>query len=50
MAIALPWYIYVIVESRGDFFWHFIIYHNVERALGTSEGLKPGRSGSTFPG
>lgn len=40
--VCLPWYLFAIWETRGGFFWEFVVYHNVERALGSSEGLKSG--------
>lgn len=42
LAIAGPWFAYAIWHSKGDFFWDFFVYHNLERALGTSEELKAG--------
>lgn len=42
VAIAGPWFVYAIIQSHGEFFWDFFVYHNLERALGTSAELKPG--------
>lgn len=40
--LTAPWYLYAIHATDGEYFWEFLVRHNVERALGTDEGLKPG--------
>ena len=42
LAITLPWFIYASIATDGEFFWSFFIYHNIERAVGSSEALKSG--------
>jgi 4-amino-4-deoxy-L-arabinose transferase-like glycosyltransferase len=42
VAITVPWYAWMAFETRGRFLTEFLLYHNVERALGSSEGLKAG--------
>ncbi|MBY0585636.1 glycosyltransferase family 39 protein [bacterium] len=42
LAIASPWFIYITWLTGGEFFWSFFVYHNVERAVGSSEALKSG--------
>lgn len=42
LALTVPWYVQVIVQTNGDYFWEFFVRHNVDRALGTDEGLKAG--------
>ncbi|MFO0944880.1 MAG: glycosyltransferase family 39 protein [Planctomycetota bacterium] len=49
VAIAGPWFVYAIVQSHGEYFWDFFVYHNLERALGTTEELKPGPVWFYFP-
>lgn len=41
-AIAAPWFIYANMQSDGAYFWRFFVYHNLDRAFGTSEALKSG--------
>jgi 4-amino-4-deoxy-L-arabinose transferase-like glycosyltransferase len=41
-AISLPWFVYAIWISRGQFFWEFFLHHNLERALGSAESLEAG--------
>lgn len=40
--LVAPWYGYAIWATEGRFFWEFVVYHNVERALGTTDTLKSG--------
>lgn len=40
--IAGPWFAYAAWTTGGEFFWDFFVYHNLERALGTSSELKSG--------
>lgn len=40
--VAAPWYVYAIYTTGGEYFWEFLVYHNLDRALGTNEALKPG--------
>lgn len=42
LAITLPWFVYASIATNGEFFWSFFIYHNIERAVGSSEALKSG--------
>jgi 4-amino-4-deoxy-L-arabinose transferase-like glycosyltransferase len=42
LLLAGPWFIYISWYTSGEFFWSFFVYHNVERAVGTSEALKSG--------
>jgi 4-amino-4-deoxy-L-arabinose transferase-like glycosyltransferase len=42
IALSAPWFIAASIATNGEFFWSFFVYHNVERALGTSEALKAG--------
>jgi 4-amino-4-deoxy-L-arabinose transferase-like glycosyltransferase len=41
-AIAAPWFVLASIATKGEFFWSFFVYHNIERAAGTSEALKAG--------
>lgn len=41
-AIASPWFLLASLQSGGSFFWQFFVYHNLDRALGTSDALKSG--------
>lgn len=41
-ALAAPWFVAATIATRGEFFTSFFLYHNVERALGTTEALKAG--------
>jgi 4-amino-4-deoxy-L-arabinose transferase-like glycosyltransferase len=40
LALALPWYVWANVHTRGEFFRVFFWYHNVERAFGGSGVLR----------
>lgn len=42
VALVSPWFVYAIHVSGGEYYWEFLIHHNLERALGTDEGLKAG--------
>lgn len=42
VALSAPWFIAASIATGGEFFWSFFVYHNLERALGTSEALKAG--------
>lgn len=37
-AVAGPWYLYVILETKGDFFFDFIIGHNVNQFMNPIQG------------
>lgn len=37
-AVAGPWYIYVILKTKGDFFFDFIIGHNVHQFMNPIQG------------
>lgn len=37
-AVAGPWYIYVIFKTKGDFFFDFIIGHNVQQFMNPIQG------------
>ena len=42
LAVAGPWFAYASWKTDGLFFTEFFIYHNLDRALGTEDALKPG--------
>ncbi|MCS6852256.1 MAG: glycosyltransferase family 39 protein [Gemmataceae bacterium] len=39
LALVLPWYVWVGLQTEGAFYRVFVWYHNVERGLLPSEGL-----------
>jgi 4-amino-4-deoxy-L-arabinose transferase-like glycosyltransferase len=40
VGLAAPWYIWAAVQTHGSFVSTFFWHHNIERALGGSEGLR----------
>src|SRR5262249_22274755 len=39
VAIAVPWFVWVIAETDGEFFRVFFLYHHLNRAFGGAEAL-----------
>lgn len=42
VSLSAPWFAYAITKTDGRYFWEFFVYHNVDRALGSNDGLKAG--------
>lgn len=42
LTLTVPWFVAASIATEGAFFWDFFIYHNLERAVGSSEALKSG--------
>jgi 4-amino-4-deoxy-L-arabinose transferase-like glycosyltransferase len=42
VVLSAPWFAYISWMTEGEYFWSFFVYHNVERAVGSSDALKSG--------
>jgi 4-amino-4-deoxy-L-arabinose transferase-like glycosyltransferase len=40
VGLAAPWYVWAAIQTHGSFVSTFFWHHNIERALGGSEGLR----------